>query len=120
MAVTILSSSLVLSLAAAQAGVRAGRAADETRRAEMLLRERLEGSAGRLGVWRGRDQGLDWRVEARTVGDAARAGAGAAEPCERVATARAGSRGRTYRLATVEVCAADPQKTGPQTGGAGA
>lgn len=99
-AVTILSSSLALSLMAAQVGSRAGRSAGETREAEMLLRARLEGTAGRAGAWSGRDRGLDWRVEAHfpdvdPVGRAA--------PCVRTATAKADS-GRTYRIATVDVC----------------
>ena len=63
-AVTILSSSLALSLMAAQTGARASRTAGETRDAELLLRDRLEGTASQAGVWRGRAQGLDWRVEA--------------------------------------------------------
>jgi hypothetical protein len=45
-AVTILSSSLALSLMAAQVGMRASRSAGETRDVELLLRERLEGTLG--------------------------------------------------------------------------
>lgn len=99
-AVTILSSSLALSLMAAQVGTRASRSAGETRDAELLLRERLESTAGRAGVWSGRDQSLDWRVEAH-ISDAGPARQAA--PCVRVASAKAVS-GRTYRLATVDTC----------------
>jgi hypothetical protein len=100
-AVTILSSSLALSLMAVQVGGRARRAAGETRDAELLLRERLEGTLGQAGAWSGRDRGLDWRVEAR-FSDADPAGLAA--PCVRSATAKAAD-GRTYRIATVDICA---------------
>lgn len=99
-AVTILSSSLALSLMAAQVGARASRTADESRSADLLLRERLERTAGQTGAWRGRDGGLDWRVETHV------SGAGSprlAAPCTRVASARAAS-GRTYRIATADIC----------------
>lgn len=99
-AVTILSSSLALSLMAAQVGARASRAAGETRDAELLLRERLERTAGQAGVWSGRDRGLDWRVDAH----ASDAGpTRIAAPCARVASAKAAS-GRTYRIATADIC----------------
>lgn len=99
-AVTILSSSLALSLMAAQVGTRASRSAGETRDAELLLRERLEGTAGQAGVWSGHDQGLDWRVEAHATGAAPSL---RAAPCVRAASAKAVS-GRTYRIATVDTC----------------
>lgn len=99
-AVTILSSSLALSLMAAQVGTRASRAAGQTRDAEILLRERLEGTAGQTGVWSGRERGLDWRVEAHVSGAAP---ARLAAPCTRIASAKAG--GRTYRIATADICA---------------
>ena len=99
-AVTILSSSLALSLMAAQVGARASRAAGQTRDAEMLLVERLEGTAGQAGVWNGRERGLDWRVEAHVLGAAP---THLAAPCTRVASARAG--GRAYRIATADICA---------------
>lgn len=102
-AVTILSSSLALSLMAAQIGARASRTADETRTAETLLRERLERTAGQAGAWSGRDNGLDWRVEAHV------SGAGSprlAAPCTRVASAKAAG-GRTYRIPTVDICQAE-------------
>lgn len=98
-AVTILSSSLALSLMAAQVGARASRAAGQTRDAEMLMRERLESTAGQTGVWSGRERGLDWRVEAYVSGVAP---ARLATPCTRVASVKAG--GRTYRIATVDIC----------------
>lgn len=99
-AVTILSSSLAMSLMAAQIGARASRAAGETRNAELLLRGRLEDTAGQVGVWRGRNQGLDWRVEAHiSQTDPAHRAA----PCVRTAFAKATS-GRTYRIATVDTC----------------
>lgn len=99
-AVTILSSSLALSLMAAQVGARASRTAGQTRDAEVLLRERLEVTAGQTGVWSGRERGLDWRVEARVL-DAGQARLAA--PCVRIASAKAG--GRTYRIATADICA---------------
>lgn len=99
-AVTILSSSLALSLMAAQIGGRASRSAAETRDAEMLLRDRLESTAGRSGVWTGRDRGLDWRIEAQASGaNPARQAA----PCVRAASAKAAN-GRTYRIVTVDTC----------------
>ena len=99
-AVTILSSSLALSLMAAQTGARASRTAGETRNAELLLRDRLESTGGQAGLWRGRDQGLDWQVEAHlSENDPARRAA----PCLRTASATAAS-GRTYRMATVDTC----------------
>lgn len=99
-AVTILSSSLALSLMAAQVGARASRTAAQTRDTEMLLRERLEGTAGQAGVWSGRERGLDWLVEARVPGAGP---ARLAAPCTRVASVKAG--GRTYRIATADICA---------------
>lgn len=100
-AVTILSSSLALSLAAAEIGTHASRLAGETRNADLFLRGRLEGTASQVGVWSGRDRGLDWRVEAHlsNTGIADRAG-----PCVRSASAIAARSGRTYRLATVDTC----------------
>lgn len=99
-AVTILSSSLALSLMAAQMGARASRTAGETRDAELLLRDRLEGTASQAGEWRGRDQGLDWRVEAHlSQTDPAERAA----PCVRTGSATTAS-GRTYRLVTVDTC----------------
>jgi hypothetical protein len=100
-AVTILSSSLALSLTAAEIGARASRVAGETRDAELVLRGRLEDTAGRAGVWSGRVQGLDWRVEARRYDDAVIERAG---PCVRTASATSTRSGRTYRLATVDTC----------------
>lgn len=100
-AVTILSSSLAMSLTAAEIGARASRTAGETRDAELLLRDRLESTAGQAGVWSGRDQRLNWRVEAH-VSDAGPARLAA--PCVRTAYAKAAS-GRTYRLATIDICA---------------
>lgn len=99
-AVTILSSSLALSLMATQVGARASRSAAETRDAELLLRERLESTAGQTGVWSGRHLGLDWRVEAQApdIGSARRAA-----PCVRTALAKAAG-GRTYRITTVDTC----------------
>ncbi|WP_156398333.1 hypothetical protein [Caulobacter sp. Root1455] len=105
-AVTILSSSLALSLMAAQVGTRASRSAGETRDAELLLRERLEATAGQAGVWSGHDLGLDWRVEAN-IPDAGPARQAA--PCVRTASAKAAS-GRAYRIATVDICR--PEATG--------
>ena len=99
-AVTILSSSLALSLAAAQIGARAGQTAGETRDAELLLRDGLERTAGQAGVWHGRDQGLDWSVEARVFETNS---VRRAEPCFRSARARAAN-GRTYSIATVDIC----------------
>ena len=102
-AITILSSSLALSLAAVQIGVRASRAAAETHDAELVLRGQLELTAGRVGVWRGRDQGLDWRVEARLADSGRMAQTG---PCIRTASAKAVRTGRAYRLGTVDTCLA--------------
>lgn len=99
-AVTILSSSLAMSLVAAGIGARASRAAEEVHAAELLLRDRLEQTAGRSGTWMGRDRGLAWMVTARPAegGDPRRAA-----PCVRQASARADS-GRLYRLVTVDIC----------------
>jgi hypothetical protein len=99
-AVTILSSSLALSLMAAQIGARASRTAGEIRDAELLLRDRLEGTARQAGAWRGRDQGLDWRVEAPPSQTEP---AQRAAPCVRTASVTAAS-GRTYRMVTVQTC----------------
>jgi hypothetical protein len=93
---------------ATQVGTHASRAAGETRDAELLLRERLEATAGRTGVWSGRDHSLDWRVEAH-VSDVAPARQ--AEPCMRVASAKAAS-GRVYRIATVDICLPEAEVVG--------
>ena len=116
-AVTILSLSLALSLTAAQAGVRASRTAAETRDAELILRDRLERTAGRAGVWTGQDQGVTWRVETHPADDTR---VGQTGPCVRVASAKAMRTGRVYRIATVDTC---PPETNPAQGrvpGAGA
>jgi hypothetical protein len=100
-AVTILSSSLALSLTAAEIGMRASRTAGETRDAELVLRGRLEDTAGQAGVWSGRVQGLSWRIEAHRSDDAVIERAG---PCVRTASATSTRSGRTYRLTTVDTC----------------
>jgi hypothetical protein len=100
-AVTILSSSLALSLTAAEIGARASRTAGETRDAELMLRGSLEVTAGRIGVWTGRVPGLTWRVEAHRSGDAVAQRAG---PCVRTASATSIRSGRTYHIATVDTC----------------
>ncbi len=104
-AVTILSLSLALSLAAAEVGVRASRTAAETRDAELILRDRLEQTAGEAGVWTGRDQGVTWRVEAHAA-DATRADR--AGPCVRIASAKAVRTGRNYRVTTADACRPEP------------
>lgn len=101
-AVTILSSSLALSLMAVQIAARASRAAGETHDAELLLRDILERTAGQAGVWRGRDQGLDWSAETQISHTSTSPGR-RAEPCLRVAQAR-GTSGRAYRIATADIC----------------
>ncbi len=110
-AVTILSLSLALSLTAVQIGVRASRAAAETRDAELILRGQLELTAGRRGVWSGRDQGLDWRIEARPA-DSDSGRVGQTGPCVRTASAKAVRTNRVYRLATVDTCRAAVGATG--------
>ena len=108
-AITILSSSLALSLTAAQIGVRASRTAAETRDAELILRDQLEITAGQVGVWSGRDQGLDWRVEAWLANSGRVDQTGS---CVRTALAKAVRTGRTYRLATVDTCLASEAASG--------
>lgn len=99
-AVTILSSSLALSLTAAQIGARASRTADETRDAELLLRSRLESTSDQTGLWRGHDNALAWQVEAHLSGTDSAVPAG---PCVRTSTAKAAN-GRSYRIVTVDTC----------------
>lgn len=114
-AITILSLSLALSLTAAQVGARASRTAGETRDAELILRDRLERTAGQAGVWTGQDQGLAWRVEAH-VADIIPLGR--AGPCPRVASAKGLRTGRLYRVATADVCSpeAGPSEATPGGG----
>ncbi|MGR4866927.1 hypothetical protein [Caulobacter sp. LARHSG274] len=100
-AVTILSSSLALSLTAAEIGLRASRTAAETRDAEMILRGGLESTAGQAGAWSGRALGMAWRVEAHFT-DAAFLRRGG--PCARTASAKATGSGRTYRMTTMDAC----------------
>jgi hypothetical protein len=100
-AVTILSSTLALSLTAAEIGTRASRTAGETRDAELMLRGRLEDTAGQIGVWSGHAQGLDWRVEAHLPDNAVAQRGG---PCVRTALAKSMRSGRTYRVATADTC----------------
>ena len=113
-AITILSLSLALSLTAAQAGVRASRAAGETRDAELILRDHLEQTDGRAGVWSGQGQGLVWHIEAHA---AEITPAGKAGPCLRVASAKALRTGRLYRLATVDVCLPEANRPEAPPGG---
>ncbi len=100
-AVTILSSSLALSLTAAEIGVHAARVAGDTRAAELLLRARLESTAGHAGTWSGEVQGLTWRVEAH-LSDAAQVQRGG--PCVRTAAATATRDHHAYRITTVDLC----------------
>lgn len=116
-AVTILSLSLALSLTAVQAGVRASRAAGETRDAELILRDRLEATAGRIGAWTGQDQGLAWRVEAHAADATPVSQAG---PCLRVASAKALGTGRVYRIATADACISEPRRAQARAPGDGA
>ncbi len=100
-AVTILSSSLALSLTAAEIGLRASRTAAETRDAEMILRGGLESTAGQAGAWSGQARGMTWRVEAHFA-DAASLRRGG--PCARTASVKATGGGRTYRMTTMDAC----------------
>ncbi|PVM84914.1 hypothetical protein [Caulobacter endophyticus] len=99
-AVTVLSSALVLVLAAVQMAGRVSRAAVETRQADLLLRERIEATRGQLGVWAG-EAPFPWRVEARMVGED-RSGLGG--PCMRRAEARPRDEARPYVLETLDTC----------------
>ena len=117
-AITILALSLALSLTAAQVGVRASRAAGETRDAELILRDHLEQTAGQVGVWSGQDQGLTWRVEAQAA-DITSHGQ-AAGPCMRVASARARLTGRVYRMATANACSLQSKSDQARAPGTGA
>lgn len=99
-AVTVLSTALVLVLAAVQMAGRVSRAAVETRQADLLLRERIEATRGQLGAWTGQTP-FPWRVEARMVGGE-RPGQGG--PCLRRAEARPRKEARPYVLETLDTC----------------
>jgi len=99
-AIAVLASTLALVLAAIQVAGKMSRLALETRQADLVLRERVEATRGRLGVWRG-ETPYPWRVEARVVGTVE---PGLGGPCTRRAEVRPRGRKRPYVLETLDTC----------------
>ena len=100
-ALAILATTVVLSLAAVHnAGVIAAAAA-ETHRAEGELRYLLVAAPRAVGEVSGQDGGFSWRVRMEPDFGSRR---GNTQICERTATARSQASGRTYALATAEMC----------------
>ena len=100
-ALTILASTVVLCLAAVQGAGRINAAAAETHRAEGELRYLLDVSPRAVGAVSGQDGGFSWRVRTEPERESRQ---GTAQICARTATARSQTSGRTYTLATAEVC----------------
>lgn len=101
-ALAILASTVVLSLAAVRGANQIAAAAAETHRADGELRYLLDAAPRAVGEISGQDSGFNWRVRTEPEIGSRR---GAAQICDRTATARSQASGRTYALATAEVCA---------------
>lgn len=101
-ALTILSSTLVLALGAASSAQRAAAAALEARHAHQLLGFLMNAPKEGPGIWSGADRGMTWTLR---IAQAAPPSTQAAWPlCRRIADARSERTGRRYELSTVETC----------------
>ena len=100
-ALTIISTTLILSLGAAETARRASVSAAETRRANELLQYLIDAAPSRIGAASGRASGFDWRVEVRA---AAGAHAPTLQVCDRSAQLISRQSGRRYALASARLC----------------
>ena len=98
-AVTVLTSTLSLSLVAAEVSARASRAAAETRASEGILSERLHQFDGEAGGSSGAELALTWRMDAAPTARSDRP-----SPCILTATAQGKRSFRKYQLQTLAIC----------------
>ena len=102
-ALTILSTTLILSLGAAETARRASVSAAETRQASELLHYLIDATPGRIGAASGRASGFDWRVDVRV---SAAAHGPVLQLCDRSARLTSRQSGRRYALASARICPA--------------
>lgn len=100
-ALAILASITVLSIAAAQTARRVAIATAEIRHATDQLQFLLDTSPRVIGTLVGQSGGFDWRIDTQAV---AQSGASGAQMCNRIAQLRSAFSGRSYRFSTAEVC----------------
>ena len=98
-ALTILATVVTLALGAARTSLRLAAAAAETRQAEGELRYLLDVAPRTPGGNSGQGAGFNWQVVNQPSG-----GMRSLQVCERTATVRSLSSGRTYALTTAEAC----------------
>jgi hypothetical protein len=101
-ALTILSMTLILAINAGAVAKRAAIAADETRRAAGLLKYLVETSPAAPGAIQGVTGSFSWAVTVRRVNSPPVGNVGA---CRREAAVKSLVSGRTFNLATTELCA---------------
>jgi len=101
-ALTILTSTLILALGAAGSAQRAAAAGLEARRTHLLLGFLMNAPKNELGTWRGADRGLNWTLQLSRVAETSSDGAWLL--CRRSATARNEQTRRHYELTTIETC----------------
>jgi len=104
-ALAILSSTIILSLAAIQEARGASLAGAEARRARVEMQYLLDTASPVEGLRSGRAGGFDWRLDTRATGPGSLSGA---QICSLTAQLASLSSGRRYRLATTEICAPPP------------
>jgi hypothetical protein len=104
-ALTIISTVVVLSLAALQTAHRASLTVAESRRARVELQYLLDNAPRALGVQNGTAGGFNWQVSTAAAGEASHSGA---RICDRAVQLTNLSSGRRYGLATAEICPPPP------------
>jgi len=101
-ALVILSTTLAMGLVATDSARKVAASAAAIRRAEALARDLLADSPYRVGISSGRSAGLDWRLEVTPLSPVSTAER--SRLCQASAAIRAGARGRTFTLTTVDAC----------------
>ena len=102
-ALTILSTTLILSLGAVETSRRAALSADETRRANELLLYLIDAAPGRVGETSGRSGGFEWRTQVRVAAGPHMA---TLQICDRSAKLVSRRSGRRFSLASARLCKA--------------
>lgn len=106
-ALTILSSTVILALGAAHVAARAGGSATEVRQADVLLRRFMDGPPRAPSTQQGADAAFEWRVATTPL---APGPAPSVLLCYRAVEICSRASGKLYRLSTDEMC---PAPAGP-------
>lgn len=100
-ALTILSTTLILAIDAGAAARKAALTANETRRAEALLRYLVDSAPSAVGAQQGHAGSFAWSLKVQRTGGAAVGNVGL---CSRDAAVRSDISGRAFNLATSDLC----------------